>query len=73
MAPTSPGTGEAEWRSHRVRVKIVEFGARTLTGLCASLGLGLSRAKSGVPDVALRAAEAGNTPLRWGRGGAVTI
>jgi ABC-type Fe3+/spermidine/putrescine transport system ATPase subunit len=45
---------------------IVEHAARTLTRLRAARGLGLSRAKSGVPDFAIRNAEAGNTPLRWG-------
>ncbi len=67
--PSSPLRGEAESRRDRVRDKIVEDGARTLTRLRAARGLGLSRAKSGVPDFAIMGAEAGNTPLRWGRGG----
>jgi hypothetical protein len=70
MATSSPGTGEADTRSERVRVANVERCAGTLTRFLAALGLGLSRAKSGVPDFAIRGAEAGNTPLRWRRGGA---
>ena len=67
-APSSPLRGEAEWRSHRVRDKIVEHGARTLTRLRAARGLGLSRAKSGVPD-SPSGCRSGECPLRVGRGG----
>src|SRR5687768_14790009 len=43
--------GEAEWRSHRVRAKIVKQGARTLTRLRASRGLGLSPRGRGGADL----------------------
>ena len=35
-------------------------------GSALARALGLSRAKSGVPDFAIKGAEAGNTPLRVG-------